>query len=161
MRPRRSTGARPRQQNRATKIQEDAMNLVRCKFTAAGHDLEAYVARTKEQRALGLMHRAELAPNEGMLFVCDECAVQKFWMKDTPVALSIAFLDEDGTILHMEDMEPHSLESHSCEQPVRYVLEVAKGWFAERGIGPGDQIVGPTFLPSAELGEESRAEAAG
>ncbi|TFZ07161.1 DUF192 domain-containing protein [Ramlibacter henchirensis] len=130
------------------------MNLVRCKLTIDDHELDTYVARTAEQRALGLMHRAELGANEGMLFVCDECAVQRFWMKDTPVALSIAFLDEDGTILHMADMEPHSLESHSCEHEVRYVLEVPQGWFAERGIGAGHQVVGPVFLAAApaELG---------
>ena len=133
------------------------MNLVRCKLTAAGHDLDIRVARTKEQRALGLMHRAELAPNEGMLFVCDECAVQRFWMKDTPVPLSIAFLDDDGTILHLADMAPHSLESTSCEHPVRYVLEVPQGWFAERGIAPGHRVEGPTFLAVAGSEGGSRA----
>jgi hypothetical protein len=122
------------------------MNLVRVKLAAGDHDIDAYVARTAEQRALGLMHRVEMAPNEGMLFVCDECAVQKFWMKDTPVALSIAFLEEDGTIVHIEDMAPNSLESHSCEHPVRYVLEVPRGWFAERGIGRGARVTGPAFL---------------
>ena len=137
------------------------MNLVRCKFTIDGHELQAYVARTAEQRALGLMHRAELEPNEGMLFVCDECAVQSFWMKDTPVALSIAFLDEDGTVLHTEDMEPHSLESHTCEHEVRYVLEVAQGWFRERGIGRGARLEGPTFLQPAEAGGAGAAAAAG
>jgi uncharacterized membrane protein (UPF0127 family) len=126
------------------------MNLVRCKLHVAGHELDTYVARTAEQRALGLMHRAELGANEGMLFVCDECAVQKFWMKDTPVALSIAFLDEGGTILHVEDMEPHSLESHSCEHPVRHVLEVPQGWFDERGIGPGERVEGPVFVAATQ-----------
>ena len=136
------------------------MNLLRCKFHVADHELEAYVARTAEQRALGLMHRAELGPNEGMLFVCDECAVQKFWMKDTPVALSIAFLDEDGTILHVEDMAPHSLESHSFGQPVRHVLEVPQGWLRERGIGPGDRLEGPVFVPAAPVGQGSAEPAA-
>src|SRR3954463_16647312 len=87
------------------------MNLVRMQLAAGEHPIDARVARTDEQRALGLMHRVELAPNEGMLFMCDEAAVQKFWMKDTPVALSIAFLEEDGTILHLDDLEPFSLES--------------------------------------------------
>lgn len=125
------------------------MNLVRCKLTIAGHVLDAYVARTPEQRAQGLMYRVELAPNEGMLFVCDECAVQRFWMKDTPVALSIAFLEDDGAIVHIGDMQPQSLESHTCEHPVRYVLEVAQGWFAERGIGPGHKVEGPVFVTAA------------
>jgi hypothetical protein len=125
------------------------MNLLRMKLAIGGHDLQAQVARTSQQRALGLMHRTELGPDEGMLFVCDECAVQSFWMKDTPVALSIAFLDEDGTILHIRDMEPHSLDSHTFEQPVRHVLEVPQGWFAERGIGPGARVSGPIFLAEA------------
>jgi uncharacterized membrane protein (UPF0127 family) len=139
MRPRRSVAWNTAQQNAA-------MNLVRCKLTIADHELETYVARTEEQRALGLMHRNELGPNEGMLFVCDEVAVQSFWMKDTPVALSIAFLDDDGGILHIDHMEPHSLDSHSSEYPVRYVLEVPQGWFDEHGIAEGDRVVGPVFL---------------
>ncbi|HZY18757.1 MAG TPA: DUF192 domain-containing protein [Ramlibacter sp.] len=122
------------------------MNLVRCQLAAGEHPIEARVARTPEQRALGLMHRVEMAPNEGMLFVCDECAVQKFWMKDTPVALSIAFLEEDGTIVHLDEMEPNSLETCSCDQPVRYVLEMPQGWFRERGIRAGTRITGPVFL---------------
>ena len=113
---------------------------------AGDHAIAAHVARTPEQRELGLMHRAEIEPDEGMLFVCDERAVQSFWMKDTPVPLSIAFLDEDGTILHIEDMEPHSLDSHACEHPVRHVLEVPRGWFRERGIAPGTRVAGPVFL---------------
>jgi uncharacterized protein len=139
MRPGRSAARAAAQQNAA-------MNLVRCKLTIADHELDTYVARTEEQRALGLMHRNELGPNEGMLFVCDECAVQSFWMKDTPVALSIAFLDDDGSILHIDHMEPHSLDSHTSEHPVRHVLEVPQGWFDERGIAEGDRVVGPVFL---------------
>jgi uncharacterized membrane protein (UPF0127 family) len=125
------------------------MNQVRMQLFAGEHPIVAYVARTPEQRALGLMHRAEMAPDEGMLFVCDECAVQSFWMKDTPVPLSIAFLAEDGTIVHIEDMEPHSLESHACEHPVRHVLEVPRGWFQQRGIEPGMRVEGPVFLEAA------------
>jgi len=71
--------------------------------------------------------------------------VQRFWMKDTPLPLSIAFLDEGGTIVHVGDMEPHSLESHGCELPVRHILEMPRGWFRQRGIGPGDRIEGPAF----------------
>ena len=129
------------------------MNLVRCKLTVAGHALDTYVARTAEQRALGLMHRAEMAPNEGMLFVCDESAVQKFWMKDTPVALSIAFLEDDGAIVHMEDMEPQTLDSHTCEHPVRYVLEVPQGWFREHGVEVGARVEGPVFLAETTAGD--------
>ncbi|MFL6693715.1 MAG: DUF192 domain-containing protein [Ramlibacter sp.] len=129
------------------------MNQVRMQLLVGEHALDTHVARTAEQRALGLMHRNEMAPDEGMLFVCDERAVQSFWMKDTPVPLSIAFLGDDGMILHIEDMEPHSLESHACEHPVRHVLEVPRGWFHERGIGPGARVEGPAFLEAVAEGE--------
>ena len=122
------------------------MNLPRVQLTAGGHQLEAYVARSDEERALGLMHRRHLPENEGMLFMCDECAEQRFWMKDTPLPLSVAFLDEDGTILKIADLEPHDLEGESSEQPVRFILEVNQGWFAERGIAAGERISGPLFL---------------
>ncbi|GAC1542601.1 MAG: hypothetical protein NVS2B4_21350 [Ramlibacter sp.] len=124
-----------------------AMNQVRMQLRAGEHALDAYVARTEDQRALGLMHRAEMAPDEGMLFICDERAVQSFWMKDTPVPLSIAFLEDDGTIVHIEDMAPQSLDSHACEHSVRHVLGVPMGWFRERGIGPGTRVQGPVFQP--------------
>lgn len=122
------------------------MNLPRVQLTAAGHDIVVYVARSDEERALGLMHRRELPDNEGMLFMCDRCAVQKFWMKDTPLPLSIAFLEEDGTILKIADLEPHDLQAESSEHPVRFVLEVNRGWFDERGIAPGARVAGPLFL---------------
>jgi uncharacterized protein len=127
------------------------MNLVRAKLAIGEHPIEAYVARTKEQRSLGLMHRAEMGPNEGMLFVCGQSAPQSFWMKDTPLPLSIAFLEEDGTIVQLDDMEPNTLDSHKCEHPVRYVLEMPMGWFAERRIGCGERVTGPVFL-GAEAG---------
>jgi uncharacterized membrane protein (UPF0127 family) len=115
-------------------------------LTAGEHDITVYVARSEEERALGLMHRRELPPNEGMLFMCDSSAVQRFWMKDTPLPLSIAFLEEDGTILKIADLEPHDLEAESSGHPVRYVLEVNQGWFEERGIAPGHRVTGPLFL---------------
>lgn len=125
------------------------MNPIRMQLAAGEHTIDAHVARTREQRSLGLMHRTELEPDEGMLFVCDDCEVQAFWMKDTPLALSIAFLDVDGTIVHLDDMEPNSLDSCTCDKPVRYILEVAKGWFAERGVTPGMRVTGPVFVAAA------------
>jgi uncharacterized membrane protein (UPF0127 family) len=122
------------------------MNLPRVQLTADGHTIQVYVARSDEERAQGLMHRREMPEDEGMLFMCDRSAVQKFWMKDTHLPLSIAFVDEDGTILKIADLEPHELESESSEHPVRFVLEVNQGWFAERGIAPGTRIAGPVFL---------------
>ncbi len=122
------------------------MNLPRVLLTVAGHQLNAYVARTDEERALGLMYRREMPDDEGMLFMCEEERVQSFWMKDTPLPLSIAFLEEDGTIQKIADMEPESLEATRSDQPVRYVLEANQGWFQERGIVSGERIEGPPFL---------------
>lgn len=125
------------------------MNLPRVQLTIGEHSIQVYVARSDEERALGLMFRRDMPEDEGMLFMCDECAVQKFWMKDTPLPLSIAFLEEDGTILKIADLEPHDLEAESSEHPVRFVLEVNQGWFDERGIAPGQRLVGPVFLERA------------
>ncbi|MGE4240001.1 DUF192 domain-containing protein [Ramlibacter sp.] len=122
------------------------MTLPRVKLTIGEHPLDAYVARNAEERALGLMHRREMPENEGMLFMCDEPQPQSFWMKDTPLPLSIAFMDDDGHIVQIGDLEPHCEDAHTCETPVRYVLEVNQGWFSERGIAPGARIEGPLFI---------------
>lgn len=122
------------------------MNLPRVQLAIGEHQIQARVARTAEERALGLMFRTELEENEGMLFWCEECAVQTFWMKDTPVALSIAFLEDDGTIVKIADLQPHSLEGESSGEPVRFVLEVPQGWFTQRGVQAGARLVGPLFL---------------
>ena len=122
------------------------MNLPRMELTAGEHQLTVYVARSAEERAMGLMHRRELPEDEGMLFMCDSRKVLAFWMKDTPLPLSIAFLREDGTVLKTADLEPLDLEGESSEHPVRFVLEVNQGWFEERDLGPGTRFSGPVFL---------------
>jgi uncharacterized membrane protein (UPF0127 family) len=122
------------------------MNLPRMHIEAGEHRLHAYVARSEEERALGLMHRQELGENEAMLFMCDAPDLQSFWMKDTPLPLSAAFVADDGTILQIEHMEPQSLEPHASREPVRFVLEVLQGWFDEHGVKPGDRLVAPAFL---------------
>ena len=119
-------------------------------LTAGAHTLQVYVARSAEERAQGLMHRRELPPDEGMLFVCGTRQVLSFWMKDTPLPLSIAFLHEDGTVLKVADLQPHDLEGESSEHAVRFVLEVNQGWFAERELGPGAKFEGPVFLDCRE-----------
>lgn len=121
------------------------MNLPRVQLTAAGHSLQVYVARSVQERAQGLMHRREMPQDEGMLFMSGESRVQKYWMKDTPLPLSIAFLAEDGTVLKIADLEPNDLASESSEHAVRFVLEVNRGWFEERGVGPGTRFEGPVF----------------
>lgn len=125
------------------------MNLPRVLLTVGEHEIQVYVARSDEERAQGLMFRRDLPRDEGMLFMCDACEMQKFWMKDTPLPLSVAFLEEDGTILKIADLEPHDLEGESSGHPVRFVLEVNQGWFEEHGIAPGAQLAGPVFLERA------------
>jgi uncharacterized membrane protein (UPF0127 family) len=109
------------------------------------HKAVAEVATTPDQRSVGLMHRFSLKPDHGMLFVFERTEPLGFWMKNTFIALSIAFIAEDGRIINIEDMKPQTEHTHSSKGAARYALEMRKGWFAERGIGPGTMIKG---LPS-------------
>jgi len=111
-----------------------------------GHKIIAEVAATPERRATGLMHRFSLQPDHGMVFVFDYPEPQAFWMKNTFIPLSIAFIDERGRIVNIEDMAPQTEVTHWSTAPARYALEMRKGWFAERGVKPGDRIDG---LPAA------------
>lgn len=116
------------------------------KLTAGIHVITAEVASTDQTRMVGLMHRDKLAPNHGMLFVFEDKAQQCFWMRNTLVALTIAFVDDDGTIVQLADMAPKSEVSHCSEKPVRYALEMEQGWFLRRGIAAGSRLGG---LPGA------------
>ncbi len=97
------------------------------------------MALTPDQQSRGLMYRRELGKNAGMLFVYESEKTLGFWMKNTFVPLSIAFLDADGVIVDIQDMQPQSRKSHRSAKPALYALEVNQGWFAERGIGVGDK----------------------
>jgi uncharacterized protein len=125
--------------------QEPQMNLPRVKLAAGMHQIDAQVARTMEQRATGLMHRKEMPQHEGMLFVFEVPMEQCFWMKNTLLPLSVAFLADDGTIVNIEDMKPLVEDSHCSKKPVRYVLEMNKGWFDKKGFKPGMKVTGPVF----------------
>ena len=114
-------------------------------LNAGMHNIRAEVALTPEQRATGLMYRREMATHEGMLFVFEQPAPQCFWMKNTLLPLSIAFLADDGTVVNIADMQPQTLESHCSAKPVRYALEMNQGWFAKRGIQAGAKLKGPPF----------------
>jgi len=108
----------------------------------AGHALRAEVAATVEQRMRGLMFREKLGANDGMVFVFDEPGYHAMWMKNTPLPLSVAFVDGGGLILNIADMEPHTLDLHMAAGPARYAIETNKGWFAQRRIKPGDKVAG-------------------
>jgi len=112
------------------------------KLNAGMHLIQAEVAATSESRTKGLMYRKSLAPNHGMLFVFDQANVQCFWMRNTFIPLSIAFLLDDGTITNIADMSPQSDQSHCSTKPVRFALEMEQGWFAKRGITADKKILG-------------------
>jgi uncharacterized membrane protein (UPF0127 family) len=125
--------------------QEPQLDLPRVELSAGMHKIEAQVARTPIETANGLMWRRQMPQHEGMLFVFPQAFQQCFWMKNTLLPLSAAFIDDDGTIVNIADMQPQSLESHCAQRPVRYVLEMNQGWFAKRGIKAGMKLAGPPF----------------
>ena len=118
------------------------LHLPRTTLSVGMHLVQAQVAAAPEQRATGLMHRKEMPVNEGMLFVFEQPAVQCFWMKNTLLPLTAAFIADDGRIVNLADMQPQSLDSHCSTQPVRYVLEMNQGWFIKRGVQAGARIGG-------------------
>ena len=124
------------------------MNLERIKLTAGMHRIDAQVAGTPEQRQTGLMLRKDMPQHEGMIFVFEQPTKQCFWMKNTLLPLSAAFIADDGTIVNIEDMKPQTLDAHCSTKPVRYVLEMNKGWFAKKGIKAGAKLQGPLFQAS-------------
>lgn len=127
------------------KAQQPQLNLARVQLQAGMHLVQAQVARTPEERAVGLMWRREMAPNEGMLFIFEQPQIQCFWMKNTYLPLTAAFVADDGTVVNLVDMQPLTTESHCSVQPVRFVLEMHQGWFARRGIAAGARLRGGPF----------------
>ena len=109
------------------------------------HIIRAALAQTPEQRQTGLMFRREMAQHEGMLFVADDVSTQCFYMRNTLLPLSIAFLADDGSVVNIADMQPQTLDSHCSAKPVRFALEMHQGWFAKRGIKPGAKLSGKPF----------------
>ena len=121
------------------------LQLPRIQLQAGMHQMQVQVAATPEQRSIGLMHRAEMPQGEGMLFAFEQATQQCFWMKNTLLPLTAAFITDDGTIVNLADMKPQTTDAHCSEQPVRWVLEMNQGWFAKRGIKAGFKLQGPVF----------------
>ncbi len=121
------------------------MDLSRVTIGAGMHQIDAQVAATDEQRATGLMFRKQMPQHEGMLFIFERPSQQCFWMKNTLLPLSAAFVDDDGTVVNVEDMKPQTLDSHCSARPVRFVLEMNQGWFAKKGVKPGARLAGAPF----------------
>ena len=125
--------------------QDRPQKLATIPLNAGIHNIVAEVAQRPEERAIGLMHRPSMPANHGMLFIFEQPAQQCFWMKNTLLPLSIAFLADDGSVVNIEDMAPQSLDAHCPAKPVRYALEMNQGWFAKRGVKPGFRIKGAPF----------------
>ncbi len=105
-----------------------------------GKEIWVEVARTPEERAVGLMGRKHLGKEEGMFFIFEKEDYHSFWMKDTLIPLSIAFIDREGRIVKIVDMKPLTLTSHPPPKPILYALEMNQGWFAKNGIKAGDAV---------------------
>jgi uncharacterized membrane protein (UPF0127 family) len=119
-----------------------AQELPVVQLSAGMHSIRAEVAADFSTRARGLMHRPSMPANSGMLFIFDEPSIHCMWMKNTLIPLSVAFLDDAGTVINIADMQPHSEQSHCAARQARYALEMNRGWFAARGIKPGMRLGG-------------------
>jgi uncharacterized protein len=124
---------------------EPQTKLQRTTISAGMHRIDAQVALTPEQRQIGLMWRKAMPVHEGMLFIFEQPTKQCFWMKNTMIPLTAAFVADDGTIVNLEDMKPQTTDPHCSAQPVRFVLEMNKGWFAKKGIKAGTKLAGEAF----------------
>ena len=125
--------------------QDGPQKLPSITLNAGMHLIQAEIAQTPEQRSTGLMFRSTMGTNEGMLFAFEEPGQQCFWMKNTLLPLSVAFVADDGSVVNIENMRPQTLDSHCSTKPVRFVLEMNDGWFAKRGIKPGFKLGGKPF----------------
>lgn len=121
--------------------------MPRMDFTLGFYRIEAEVAADLKNRMQGLMGRQAMAPQQGMLFVFPEAARHCMWMKNTLLPLSVAFLDDEGRIINIEDMEPETLGSHCAARPARFALEMNRGWFHGKGIKPGARLAGLEKVP--------------
>ena len=119
---------------------ETALRTVQIRI--ANHPLKVEVVQREADRQKGLMFREKMGKNDGMLFIFDEPAYHSMWMKNTLIPLSVAFVDRQGTILNILDMQPHNLDSHMSAGPSIYAIETNQGWFAEKGIKAGDKVTG-------------------
>ena len=115
---------------------------------AGMHRIEAEIAATSDSRQVGMMQRTIMPPQRGMLFVFPEVAKHCMWMRNTLLPLSVAFLDESGRIINVEDMQPKTENNHCSIRPARYALEMNLGWFRSRGLGAGLAITGIEKAPS-------------
>lgn len=125
--------------------QDAQTDLPRVKLSAGMYQIDAQVAQTPQQQQVGLMFRKDMPQAEGMLFVFEQPSTQCFWMKNTLLPLTAAFVADDGRIVNLVDMQPLTLDSHCSEEPVRFVLEMNQGWFAKKNIKKNSKLAGAPF----------------
>lgn len=126
----------------AAHAQQAQPPLPTVQLNAGMHLIHAEVAADFTTRAQGLMYRESLGPNAGMLFIFEQPAIHCMWMKNTLIPLSVAFIDANGVILNIADMQPQSEQSHCAAKPALLALEMTRGWFAQHGIKPGARLGG-------------------
>jgi len=114
-------------------------------LTAGMYLIQAELAVTTEQQEIGMMFRRSMGASDGMLFVNDDAGVRCFWMHNTLIPLSIAFIADDGSIVNIDEMKARTDDSHCSARPVRFALEMPQGWFAKRGLKPGFKLRGAPF----------------
>jgi len=119
-----------------------ALALPTVELNAGIHLIHAELADNESARMLGLMYRDSLAPNHGMLFIFDETDTHCMWMRNTLLPLSVAFIDNDGAIVNVEEMQARTDATHCARRGVHYALEMAAGWYKAHGLGPGSVIRG-------------------
>ena len=117
-----------------------AADMPTVQLSAGMYLIRAEVANTYDTRATGLMFRRSMAANEGMLFVFPDAEFHCMWMKNTLVPLSVAFIDKDGTIVSISDMQPQTETTHCASAPAKYALEMSRGWFSSKGLKAGTRI---------------------
>ena len=111
--------------------------------------VHAEIANTPQSRERGLMQRNQLCADCGMLFVFEKADRYNFWMKDTPLPLSIAFIAANGAIINIAEMLPDTTDVHSANGDALYALEMSSGWFARNGIKPGNRVRGIEHVSAA------------
>ncbi len=121
-----------------TSCQKQAVSKDDIVINIAGNKVTVELAVTIKEQSKGLMYRNKLAPDHGMLFIFPHSRHASFWMKNTRIPLSIAFIKEDGWIAQIEDMKPQSLKTHISDVKVKYALEMEQGWFKKKKIKVGD-----------------------
>lgn len=130
-----------------SRAQSPQIQLPRTTLSIGMFQIDTQVAQAPEERQIGLMFRTQMPQAEGMLFIFETPSKQCFWMKNTLLPLTAAFVADDGSIVNFADMKPQTTETHCSAKPVRYVLEMNQGWFVKKGIKAGTKLKGMMFQP--------------